>query len=144
MTTTTDLNAAARRLNAAARRTGPKGDVARRTIRLAKAARSAGDVARVRNLVAGWAVENPAPAPRRNAAQIAADRDALLATVTDGWERAPEGARQTDLDALVSEGRIERNVRVEYDRQTGRGDKFGGAAVCQRRRAYYRLSEVAA
>lgn len=76
------------------------------------------------------------PTKRRTAEQIIADRSNLLASFSTDWERS-DGNR-TDLAALVRTGELEVNTRVEYDRQPGNGSQFGGAAVVQRRRNYYR------
>jgi hypothetical protein len=61
-----------------------------------------------------------------------------------GGELTRAGIRQNDLDALVADGRLERTVRKEYDRQPGQHPQFGGSAVMIRHRAYYRVVIVAA
>lgn len=76
---------------------------------------------------------------RRTREQIATDRSTLLESITPLWARLPE-ANTSDLQALVRQGLIERDVRREWDRQSGNGSMFGGAGVVQRHRAYYRLA----
>lgn len=47
--------------------------------------------------------------------------------------------RSSDISALVAEGRIERQLRREWDRKQATDALFGGAGVCQRHRAYLRV-----
>ena len=77
---------------------------------------------------------------RRSATQIEQDRTELLDFVTkEVFVRRPDWARASDIDALVSAGRIEKVVRKEYDRSIGfQANLFGGAAVMVRRRMYLR------
>lgn len=79
---------------------------------------------------------------RRTAEQVAADRDAIIRQLADGdWHRTG-GMRPADVAALVAAGAIEREVRREWDSQEMRYPTraFGGAGVCQRHRAYVRLT----
>ena len=79
---------------------------------------------------------------RRDPEQRENDRKWIMANVTDAWERPASWMRTSDIDALVKAGRLERQVRREWDRQTGYGAKmFGGAGVCIRQRAYIRKAQ---
>lgn len=77
---------------------------------------------------------------RRTPDKMNRDREALLAIFpSDGhWERVPVGTNRSDVAALAREGKIETEVRREWDTQQGTSFLFGGAGVVQRRRLYAR------
>ena len=54
-------------------------------------------------------------ASRRTKAQIAADREALLASVGTDWQPVPEDVRASDLKALIASGAIEVEVRENLE-----------------------------
>lgn len=77
----------------------------------------------------------------RQPESIALDRQAILDYVRgQGVPVRPTAwMRRGDIDALVREGKLAREVRREWDSQggyAGRSGMFGGAGVCMRRRAY--------
>lgn len=82
---------------------------------------------------------------KRTSQQMRQDRDAIVAELArnrGSWVRVPKSARPTDVAALVAEGRIERQVRREFDKQPGNSWLFGGAGVVQRHRAYVRVPAI--
>ncbi len=84
---------------------------------------------------------------RRDAAQVAADREKIMNYVREclarpfrpGKVQRPKWARPGDVDALVKEGKLLREVVREWDIQKNQNPAFGGAGVVQRRRAYLKL-----
>jgi hypothetical protein len=76
---------------------------------------------------------------RRTPYQMQSDRDALKVRIGYDWQRVPEDARPSDIDALVKAGVIESKIEQEWDKQGGHGaNLFGGAGVVMRRRRYVR------
>ena len=84
---------------------------------------------------------------RRTSSEVAADRQRILDHLTThadrGWERPTVWMRDTDIAALVKEGKVERYIRKEYDQQPAQNPRFGGSAVCVRYRAYIRIHKDA-
>lgn len=78
---------------------------------------------------------------RRDDRQIEVDRRKIVDYVrAQGVCRVQPWMRANDIEALVRLGSIRREVRREWDRQTGyAANMFGGAGVMQRRRAYLRI-----
>lgn len=88
---------------------------------------------------------------RRTASRRDLDRQLIIDHLTalpDGtWARPEPWMRSADIAALVEAGRLERQVRREWDRQPvtpASNGLFGGAGVCQRRRLYIRIPEPVA
>ena len=78
---------------------------------------------------------------RRSASQRETDRRTLLVSIPrDRWVRVPEGTVRSDVDALVKAGKLDSEVRREFDKQGGNYSHalFGGAGVVVRRRLYVR------
>lgn len=78
---------------------------------------------------------------RRLRSEIAVDRERIVQYVREhGYVRPQEWMRPIDIEALVKAGRLERDVRKEYDSQRGyAANLFGGAGVMVRHRAYLRI-----
>lgn len=88
---------------------------------------------------------------RRTPEQIRFDRSRIVGYVrdqaaTETWTRMPGWAKAQDVAALVKAGTLDKKVKQEFDKARGPYvvNMFGGAAVVQRLRAYYKLPEVTA
>lgn len=77
---------------------------------------------------------------KRSAEQIAQDREALFAAIGTDWtsSRSLPDHKRSDIDALVKSGRIEKEVREQYDFVRNTHNLFGGHNACKRRIAHYR------
>ena len=88
-------------------------------------------------------------AARRTAAEIARDREAIVAALREAagdWTRstwiqvAAQDWRANDVAALVADGTLVRQIRRQYDYIHLQGNEFGGVVAAVRRRAYVALA----
>ena len=85
----------------------------------------------------------PAPVTRRSTQEREDARSHLIEHFQKApdFARPPEGTSQSDLDALVKKGQLERRVNREWDpqKQTSRLRIQAGSSI--RHRAYYRITK---